>query len=93
MSHEMDRYIDRCLKNWTAKFQPPADGRARLLERALEPPAPEPAPFSSFFAAFTNRWSSSGEHYYSQRQWQIVRSEIHSINWSLGFAVHQKLTY
>ncbi len=93
MSDEMDRYIDRCLKNWAAKFQPPADGRTRLLRRALTPPAPEPAPLSSFFAALTNRWSPSREHYYSQRHWQLVRSETRSIDWSLGFAVHQKLTY
>jgi len=30
----LDAFLGRCLKNWVAHFRPPADGRARLLEKA-----------------------------------------------------------
>jgi hypothetical protein len=37
MTNGMDTYIGRCLKNWTARFRVPADGKAALLMRAAQP--------------------------------------------------------
>ena len=37
MYEEMDRYLSRCLKNWTARWQPPGHGRQRLLNAAAKP--------------------------------------------------------
>lgn len=93
MNDEMDHYIGRCLKNWSAKHHPPADGRRNLLDRAGYPPAPEPAPFSNFFATFANRWASPGEQYYSRRHWQLVGPEARSISWSFSLVTHQKLAH
>jgi hypothetical protein len=93
MNDEMDIYIGRCLKNWTAKHRLPADGRRRLLERAGDAPVKKPAPFSNFFAAFSNRWSSPGEHFYTHRHWQMADSLSLSINWSFHLVTHQKLSH
>lgn len=40
MDDDMDLYLSRCLKNWAAQQQPPANQRARLLLLATAP-APE----------------------------------------------------
>jgi hypothetical protein len=37
MSDAIDSYIQQALKNWAAKQQPPANGRARLLLVASNP--------------------------------------------------------
>jgi len=37
MNDAMDSYIQQALKNWAAKQQPPANGRARLLLLAANP--------------------------------------------------------
>jgi hypothetical protein len=87
----MDVYIGRCLKNWTAKHRPPVDGRKKLLIEAGYPPIQEPAPFSKFFSTFSNRWSSPGDQYYSQRHWQMVGPFTQSISWSFLLVTHQKL--
>ena len=34
MDEEMDFYLRRCIKDWAAGYQPPADGRAKLLKAA-----------------------------------------------------------
>ncbi|MCC7129698.1 MAG: hypothetical protein B6D39_06950 [Anaerolineae bacterium UTCFX2] len=93
MNDEMDSYIGRCLKNWTAKFQPPAEGRRLLLERAAQPPVSEQTPFSAFISTFTNRWSAPGEHYYSYQYWQSARPETQPSYWSLNLVVQQKLAH
>jgi hypothetical protein len=38
MNDEMDFYLSRCIKNWTAQYRPPVDGRRRLLLAAMSPP-------------------------------------------------------
>ncbi len=34
MDDEMDFYLSRCIKNWAARYQPPVDGRERLIQAA-----------------------------------------------------------
>lgn len=38
MDHEMDRYVGRSLKNWTARQPLPANGREALLKAAAAAP-------------------------------------------------------
>lgn len=38
MENEMDRYLSRCLKNWTARQPTPANGREVLLKAAATAP-------------------------------------------------------
>jgi len=93
MNDEMDFYIGRCLKNWTAKYQPPAEGRQLLLKRAAQPPVSEQNLFSNLISTFVNRWSTPGEHYYSYQCWQVTRSETQPSYWSLNLVVYQKLAH
>ena len=37
MDDEMDLYLSRCLKNSTARFQPPARGKERLFNAIIAP--------------------------------------------------------
>jgi hypothetical protein len=37
MNNEMDRYLSRCLKNATARHQPPERGKERLLRAVVAP--------------------------------------------------------
>jgi hypothetical protein len=37
MDDEMDQYLGRCLKNATARCQPPASGKERLLRAIISP--------------------------------------------------------
>ena len=36
----MDSFISRSIKNWAARYAPPADGKERLIEAAKVPPPP-----------------------------------------------------
>jgi hypothetical protein len=38
MDDDMDLYLSRCLKNSTARCQPPARGKERLLRAIITPP-------------------------------------------------------
>jgi hypothetical protein len=92
MNDDMDVYIGRCLKNWTAKFRPPADGKAKLLRATDYPLAQESPPFGHFFSTFANRWSSPGEQFYAQRHWQLISPFSRSIHyWTFHLAAQQRL--
>ncbi len=60
MDHELDRYLSRCLKNWTARQPLPNQGREALLKAAAASPPPpawdEPTYFRPSLAPheFTN---------------------------------------
>ena len=87
----MDRYIGRCLKNWTAKYHPPVDGRARLLRKASQPYFSHRAhPFSEQLSNFLNRYSTNEEFYYP-RQWQITGPFTQSLIFSFHLADNRRM--
>jgi hypothetical protein len=91
MYDEIDVYISRYLKNWSAKYRPPADGKLRLLRSAGYPPVDEVGVFSHFFTTFANRWSSPGEQLYSQRHWGFIGPYNQSISLSFHLVTQQKM--
>jgi hypothetical protein len=93
MNGNIDRYIESCLKNWVAKHRPPADGKHELLQKAGSPPLDNPAPFTRFFSAFANRWSSPGEQFYSQRHWQLAAPFTQTTTWSYHLATNPRLAH
>jgi hypothetical protein len=91
MNDDMNRYIGSCLKNWVAKQRLPADGKIELLKKAGYPPVYNSAPFTRFFSTFSNRWSSPGEQYYSQRHWMLAGPLTQSSNWSFHLMTSARL--
>jgi hypothetical protein len=92
MENGMDRYIGRCLKNWTAKYHPPVDGRVKLLRKASLPPfIRSPHPFSEQLSAFFNRYSSVNDQFYYPRQWQITGPFSQSLIFSFHMAADHRL--
>jgi len=103
MDNGMDRYIGRCLKNWTAKYSPPLDGRTRLLRNVSRPPYTRIShPFSEKIATFLNRYSMFGEtsfgetrfacdQFYYPRQRQISGSISQSLILTFHLAANHRL--
>ncbi len=92
MDNGIDRYIGRCLKNWTAKYQPPLNGRARLIHQAgLAPALPVSHPFAKQITDFLNRYSSVNDQFYYPRQWQITGPFTQSLIFSLHIQNNTRL--
>ena len=92
MENGMDRYIGRCLKNWTAKYNPPVDGRAKLIRIASLPPFNQQAhPFSEQLSTFLNRYSTVNDHFYYPRQWQITGPFTQSLIFSFHLAANHRM--
>jgi hypothetical protein len=92
MDNGMDRYIGRCLKNWTAKYQPPVDGRAKLIRKAsLSSFARHSHPFTEQWSNFLNRYSLADEEFYYPRQWQITGPFTQSLIFSFHLAANHRL--
>jgi len=92
MDNGMDRYIGRCLKNWTAKYQPPVDGRARLIRTASLPTFNRHAhALSEQLSSFLNRYSSVNDPFYYPRQRQITGPFTQSLFFSLHLAANHRL--
>jgi hypothetical protein len=92
MENGMDRYIGRCLKNWTAKYQPPIDGRAKLVGMASQPAITRHAhPLSERFSTFLNRSSAVDDQFYYPRQWQITGPFTQSLIFSFHMVANQRM--
>jgi hypothetical protein len=92
MDNGMDRYIGRCLKNWTAKYHPPVDGRMKLLRKASLPTFTRHShPFSDQLANFLNHYSMANEQFYYPRQWQIAGPFTQSLIFSFHLAANTRM--
>jgi hypothetical protein len=61
MNDETDRYLSRCLKNWAARWQSPAQGRQRLLDAATKPESIHNKPFENYTLFKDRPFALSGE--------------------------------
>jgi hypothetical protein len=91
MYDEIDVYISRCLKNWSAKYRPPADSKLNIMRAAGYPPVDDMGSVAHFFTTFANRWSSPGEQLYSQRHWGLTGPFNQSISLSFHLVTQQKM--
>jgi hypothetical protein len=91
MNDELETYLSRCLKNWTAKYRPPINGKANLLRRASMPASSEAPPLMNYFSALLNRFSNSNDMFYSQRKWQMAGPFTQSLVWSFHFESNHRL--
>lgn len=72
MNDEMDAYLERCIKNWAARHQPPEDGRARLLEMAASPPEQRQRRIASLISWLKGWYSNPSQVFvYEKNEWTI----------------------
>ena len=92
MEPGIDRYISRSLKNWTAKYHPPVDGRMRLIRKVSQSPLTHNShPLSEQVIKFLNRYSMVNDHFYYPRQWQMTGPLTNSMIFSFHLAANQRL--
>jgi hypothetical protein len=91
MDDELDRYLGRSLKNWSAQYQPPVDGRQRLLRRASYPPYQQQKRLSRWISILKNRYFYPEQSTLHHSDWLIV-PVTHSSSWSFQLATSSRQT-
>ncbi len=56
MRDETDIYLERCLKNWSARQKPPVDVRGALIRAAARQPGPDQTRLSYLIAVIKDRY-------------------------------------
>jgi hypothetical protein len=93
MVDHTDRYLGRSLKNWVAKYRPPAGGRARLLETAMALPKPQERPLLRYLNLWRNRYSPPPYAFYPHRDWRFIGPFTQSTIWSFHLATEWRLAH
>ena len=87
---DMDVYLGRCLKNWSAQYQPPVNGRERLLRKASRPPVQQQRQLERFITSLKNRY-----HYPEQYEYPgntvILGPQSQSLAWTFQLAANTRL--
>ncbi len=91
MNDEMDFYLSRCLKNWSAGEQPPPGSRARLLSAANSPPVQRDR---QIIRILTTVWSGffGREWVYAEGDW-LLGPRTYSRVWSYHVATNWRLAF
>jgi hypothetical protein len=71
MYDEIDDYVERNLKNWVARYQPPQDGRRRLMLATSEPTLHVRPKFSQFLSLLINPKDPFERILYPQSEWEM----------------------
>jgi hypothetical protein len=90
MDDDMDNYLGQCLKNWSAQYQPPEDGRERLLRKASRPPVQQQRQIERFITSLINRY-----HYPEQYEYPgsnvILGPQSQSLAWTFQLAANTRM--
>jgi hypothetical protein len=94
MNDEGDTYLGRCVKNWAAGRQPPADGRERLLSQARQETQEQHSISRGKFRQFIDKlWSyeSFGVPGNYRANWYIPPYRRTQLDWTIapGLRPHQ----
>jgi len=89
MDDEMDPYLGRCIKNWAAQYQPPADGHVRLIEAAMSHPVQNGRRLMHVLALLSSVFQSRAM-VNPHNEWQRGPYS-QSRPWSLYFATNYRL--
>ncbi len=71
MYGEIDDYVERSLKNWVARHQPPADGRQRLLQVAAKPVLQHRSIITQILSILINPRDPFERTIYPQSEWEM----------------------
>ena len=93
MYNKIDRYVGRSLKNWTAKYQPPVDGRSQLLETATAPPTPSERLIMHYLNLWRNRYTPPAYAFYPHRDWRFIGPFTQSSLWSFHLSTEWRLAH
>ncbi len=91
MDNLIDRYLSRCLKNWTANQQVSPPGREELLKKAAVAPAHWQEPVYFRTNAFVREFSNSRMIGYYTGEWLSVSFTM-SISWPAQLATLAPVT-
>lgn len=91
MYEDTDRYLGRSLKNWVAKYQPPADGRAHLMETAIAPPVRQERLLLRYLNLWRNRYNPPSYAFYPHRDWRFIGPFTQSSLWSFHLSTEWRL--
>lgn len=69
MNDGMDVYLGRCLKNWAAYHQPPADGRRRLLQTACLMPVQQERWLLNLLGMLKDRYFCAARNFDTYCEW------------------------
>jgi hypothetical protein len=88
---ETDFYLSRCIKNWAAGNQPPANGRGRLLQAASSPPVQRDR---QIIRAMTTLWTKffGREWVFAEGDW-LIGPQAYSRTWSLHVVANWRLAF
>ena len=90
MDDDMDDYLGRCLKNWSAQYQPPEDGRERLLRKASRPPVRQQRMLEKFFTSLRNRYYFPEQYEYPGNT-DIIGPHSQTLVWTFQLAANTRL--
>ena len=85
MNDEMDYYLDRSIKNWAAKHQPPIGGRERLLDLAGSAPVQRER---QIIRAMNSVWAAV-----FGRDWIYSEASVQSRPWFLHLDANTRLAF
>jgi hypothetical protein len=91
MNDDMDFYLSRCLKNWSANQKPPDGVRALLLEAASSPPVQRDR---QIISVLTTVWSKffGRDWVYAEGDW-FLGPQMYSRTWSLHWETNLRLAF
>jgi hypothetical protein len=89
---EIDNYVERNLKNWVARYQPPKDGRQRLLQAASKPTLQQRSLLSQILSILVNPNDSFEHNIYLQSEWEMGPAFTSIVN-TLHFASSWRLAH
>ena len=92
MYDEIDDYVERNLKNWVARYQPPADGRRRLLLATAEPALHNRSRLSQLLSILINPKDPFERTIYPQCEWEMGPA-FNSMVCTLHFAMSWRLAH
>lgn len=91
MTDDMDGYISRCLKNWTARQPAPEGGREALLARASTSDWDERGLIVRLFSSIQVRVRTSPEPFYPNSHLPFMQPFTLSTLWSFHLLADQRL--
>lgn len=76
MKDELDVYLGRCMKNWAADRDPPAESRRQLLKAAASLPEKQERRLPQLFSGIRDRFFASPDNFYAYHHDEWSRMPI-----------------
>ena len=93
MKDEMDVYLRNGLKNWVSRYNPPVDGRQKLLQAAASEPQEKESRFFSFILSILNYDRFSNQLTLHQQNEWVVNTATQTFYWSARLSSSWRLLH